>query len=198
MAVDRIAGADDDMPHTVGHRNAAKAAGKRLLVHMRMRKDAGGENGSILVQHLPLVGMMVPTFVRMGNRDIEAIGAARLRPHIHGLDIGLAGQGRQGGKRNKRGRQDRPHRRPAASTPPGASAPPFHEYRGHEYWGHEYWGHEYPGHVYRGNVYRGHEYLGHEYLGHEYLGHEYLGHEYLGHEYLGLDPLSASHPAKVP
>lgn len=94
MTMDGIVCADDDMCHTVGHRDAREAAGEGLLVHMRMRKDTGCKNDAVIAQHIPPIGIMVPPFVRMGNRDVEAIGATCFQPDIHSLDIGFTRKNR--------------------------------------------------------------------------------------------------------
>lgn len=69
--MDAVMGADPHLCQVLRQVYPAQRAGEGLFIHMRMDQFPRSQNGIVRAKDLPRIGIMVPAFVGMFDRDIE-------------------------------------------------------------------------------------------------------------------------------
>ncbi len=102
IAVDRVVGAEGDPRDAARDAHATEPAGERLLADVGVHEHPGGENRAPARQHLPAVGVVVPTRIGVLHGDLDLVNTGRGPRHLGGDHVGLAGVGGGWTKRQER------------------------------------------------------------------------------------------------
>ena len=92
IAVDLVPSAKGDGRNRGGNSNTRKAPRERPLDFVRMQKDSRSEDLAAGRDHVPAIGVMIPTGIGMADGDIEPPLTAPDKYRLDAEHVGFAGR----------------------------------------------------------------------------------------------------------